>query len=182
MEVRWELRGAGNRLSTLKQAGAPGQPAVLLRSVLTVQDLCRRLRRSRRQIYRYLKAGRITASARILGQWLFSAEEARLFEKARVPSFLRLFFWDVRVSDLSAEHHRDFILTRLLESGDRAAVRWTFETYPKRTVLAFLRGRGAATLSKRARNFWLFVLGGPAPGKGRGSWRLQGRSWGGIPP
>ncbi len=172
--------GEGERPSALLRPRGSGQPPKVIRPILTAEDVCRLLRRSKRQVYRYLKAGRLQPCARILGQWLFSAEEVRRFQRDRIPSFLKPFFWDARMADLSSEHHRDFILARVLESGDRKAVRWALRTYPKQTVLSFLKDRGKAALSERAQNFWLSVLGEALPRRDRPDWRRQGRRWGGI--
>ena len=180
MEIAWELRGTDTRVSSLARLGKDGRPLQVVRPILTVQEVCRRLHRSRRQIYRYLRAGRLKACARILGQWLFSEEEIRLFQSGRLPEFLRPFFWDVRVADLSPKNHQEFILGRLLESGDRQAVDWTLKIYSREALLSFLRGRGEAVLSKRARNFWILLLGAGVRRPGREAWRRRGRSWGGA--
>lgn len=181
VNIAWTLSGAGERPLRLTRLGKPGQPSAVVKPVLTVQDVCRLLRRSRRHVYRYLKAGRLRPCARILGQWLFSPDEIRAFQKARVPGFLRPLFWDTRLADLSADYHRDFVLARLLESGDRRAMRWAFKTYPKAALLSFLQGRGAAVLSGRALRFWTMLLRGEGTPHRRESWRRAGRHWGGLP-
>lgn len=160
--------------------GRHGQPPERLQPVLTVQEICRSFRKSRRQVYRYIRSGRIKASARILGQWLFSEEEARRFRAMDIPSFLRPFFWDARVSDLSAAHHRDFILGRLLEWGDRRALKWVFRTYSKESILDFLGERGTGLLSKRSWNFWSIQFGSRPKVRFKKSWRQMGRRWGGV--
>ncbi|MBI3332624.1 MAG: helix-turn-helix domain-containing protein [Candidatus Omnitrophica bacterium] len=180
VDIAWTLSGVGERPSRLVRAGRPGRPAVAIHPVLTVQEVCRRLRRSRRQVYRYLKGGRLRPCAQVLGQWLFSMEEVRRFRGDRLPAFLKPFFWDTRLADLSLERNRDFVLARLLESGDRRALRWVFKAYRREELRSFLEGRGAEVLSERTRHFWLLLLGEEASVRSRPSWRRRGRRWGGI--
>ncbi len=178
METRWVLKGAGERIQALTRVD-PGGRRQTVQPVLTVQHLCRLLRRSRRQVYRYLRSGRLQPCARILGQWLFDPEQADRFREQHLPFSLRPFFWDVRLSDLSAQRHRDFILSRLLEFGDRQAVRWALRTYPRDSIVAFLERRGASLLSKRAWIFWASQWGLRSR-VGLNRWRRRGRHWGGI--
>lgn len=160
----------GQRATAWSRRDRAGRPAETVRPVLTVQEVGRLLRRSRRQIYRYLRAGRLRPCARILGQWLFGPEEVRRFREGGLPRFLRPLFWDVRLADLSAEHHRDFILARLLESGDRRALRWLLQAYPRGAIRDFLERRGRRVLSRRAWNFCALqvgVVGRADPGRRR---------------
>ena len=115
VEDRWILKGQGEKALELACRSGEGGPRRTIRPVLTVQEICRLLKKSRRQVYRYLKAGRLRPCARVLGLWLFSQEEAARFRQRRVPASLKRFFWDAQLSDLSPDHHRDFILGRLLE-------------------------------------------------------------------
>jgi hypothetical protein len=115
-----------------------------------------------------------------LGQWLFAKPDIDQFVQRKLPSVLRRFFWDVRLAELSVDRHRDFILGRLLEFGDRQALAWVFRTYPLELVAAFLKGRGADVLSRRAWQFWALQVGLSARMRGRSSWRSRGRSWGGL--
>lgn len=163
----------------VKSAGE-GKPAEIVRPVLTVQEVCRRLKKSRRQVYRYLKAGRLRACARILGQWLFPQGEVERFLQSKVPLSLKPYFWDVQLSNLSIDHHRDFILGRLLEDGDRQALQWVFRTYARNLILGFLRRRGTELLSKKSWHFWSSQLGEKPKIHLKESWRSQGRRWGGV--
>ena len=157
-----------------------GRPSQTISHLLTVQEVCRRIGKSRRQVYRYLKAGRLRACARILGQWLFAHEEVEQFLQGNVPVSLKSYFWDVRLSDLSIDHHRDFIFGRLLEEGDRQALQWIFRTYSRNSILDFLRRRGTELLSKRSWHFWSSQLGGKPKIHLKASWRSRGRRWGGV--
>ena len=179
MDSRWILKGAGERIRELV-IFPEGRPARTVSQPLTVQEVCRLLSKSQRQVYRYLKAGRLQPCARILGQWLFSSEEVEQFRKSGVPVSLKPFFWDAQLSDLSIEHHRDFILGRLLETGDREALRWLFRTYSRDSILAFLSKRGTALLSQKSWHFWVLQLGKESKALSKNSWRSPGRRWGGV--
>jgi hypothetical protein len=66
------------------------------------------------------------------------------------------FFWDVDPNLLDVERHKAYIIERILELGDEAAVRWLFATYSRPDIVSVLRGsRG---LSAKSRGFWTLVL------------------------
>ena len=181
MKASWLLEGNDGRIRQLTLRHGDGRP-MCVRPVLTAREVCRRLGKSRRQVYRYVRAQQLQPCARVLGQWLFSEDELQHLRRGGVPGFLRQVFWDVRLSDLSLSRHQDFILTRILEFGDRAALRWLFAAYPRKELVGFLQGRSAERLSRRAWNFWRLVLELPPATPRRVSWRLRGRAWGGVTP
>ena len=180
MKRYWNLAGVDSRILRLTTQQVPGRKATTASPVLTVGDVCRRLRKSRRQVYRYMSAGRLTPCAQVLGQWLFASAEADRCASAQLPRAFRRFFWDVRLADLSVEQHRDFILGRLLEGGDQQALQWVFRHYPRTALVTFLKGRGAERLSRRAWQFWASQLGLSGLGHRKISWRSRGRAWGGV--
>ncbi len=175
------LAGAGDRLLRLVRLTAKGRRGETVSPVLTVREVCRRLRKSRRQVYRYVQDGVLQPCARILGQWLFPAEAVVRFTSRGVPALLKPIFWDVALSGVNPDRHRDFILARVLEYGDRAAVHWAFQHYSRAEVAAFLKGRGADLLSDRAWSFWGFLLRVDRHHRPARSWRRPGRHWGGLP-
>jgi len=180
MDKEWTLRGRGGRLLRLTYRLGRREAATSVAPVLTVREACRRLGKSRRQVYRYMRTGRLQPCAQVLGQWLFAQAAVEDLERRPIPSTLRRFFWDVRLADLSIDRHREFILGRLLEDGDRQALHWVCRTYPRRAVVDFLRDRGAALLSRRAWVFWSLAYGLDTRAGGRSSWRRRGRAWGGV--
>ena len=180
MKTTWVLSGVGDRPLQLELPGSGDQKKRTIGPVLTTQDVCVRLRKSRRQLYRYLRAGRLQPCARVWGQWLFAKPDVDRFTQTGVPLNLRRFFWDVRLSTLSIEGHRDFILSRILEYGDLDASKWARRTYPRAELVAFLLGRGAEILSKRAWHFWAVQLGVQPTQRRKESWRARGRALGGV--
>lgn len=176
----WVLSGVGGRLQRLTVRRARGGTATIVSPVCTVAEVCQRLRKSQRQVYRYLDAGRLEPRGKILGQWLFATGDVDALARRTVPTAFRRFFWDVQLSTLSVDRHQDFILARLLEFGDRRAIQWLLRTYARRLLIRFLRGRGGAVLPKRVWQFWALQLGLGARARRPRSWRSSGRHWGGL--
>jgi hypothetical protein len=74
---------------------------------------------------------------------------------------LTRFFWDVDPEKLDLERHKTFIIERILELGDEAAVRWLFAAYPRPDIILVLRA--ARALSPKSHGFWTLVLEETAP-------------------
>ena len=66
------------------------------------------------------------------------------------------FFWDVDPEQLDLEGHKTFIIERILELGDEAAVRWLFAAYSRPDLIRVLRA--ARSLSPKSHGFWTLVL------------------------
>ncbi len=180
MKETYIVTVADDRVLQVTRQRADGQAEKVVKGVCTVADVCRRLHKSRRQVYRYLRAERLTPCARILGQWLFARSDVERFEQQRVPNTLRPFFWDVRLSSLAVDRHGDFLLARLLEFGDRRAVAWALRTYPRERLTSFLNGRGQELLSRRAWHFWASLVGLKPVKLARSGWRRRASRWGGL--
>jgi len=69
---------------------------------------------------------------------------------------LRPFFWDVEIDKIDPQKNRDYLIERILELGDSAAVEWLFSTYPAADIKRILAQTRA--LSKKSRNFWELIL------------------------
>jgi hypothetical protein len=72
---------------------------------------------------------------------------------------LRPFFWDTEFEKIDIEKNRDYVIERILEVGDSAAVKWLFATYPPADIKRALAQ--SRTLSKKSRNFWDLILNAP---------------------
>jgi hypothetical protein len=70
-----------------------------------------------------------------------------------------------------------FLLSRLLEDGDSADLRWLFATLPESTAAEWLERRGARRLSRRSRAFWEVVLGRRAGGREPGVTAVKEALW-----
>lgn len=81
-----------------------------------------------------------------------NAEKSR-----RLPRYLRQFFWDVAPGQIDLGKHSDYVIARLLEHGDLAAVRWVLATYTKRKIATVVKQ--SRQLSRKTANFWRLRLG-----------------------
>jgi hypothetical protein len=122
------------------------------------------LRRSRRQVYRYLRSGELRAAGKLLGEWLL--ERGDVVRLARsplavqpVPSRLQPLFPEYDTSSLNAGRDRALALSRVLELGGLGEARWAFRRYSRKEIAAFLRADGARMLSPRALRLWSLYLG-----------------------
>jgi len=74
-----------------------------------------------------------------------------------LPGLLRPFFWDVDFRTLSIDRSSYFIISRLMEHGDEAAMSFLLKTYSRETMIDVLRT--SRVLSRRSGNFWKILLG-----------------------
>lgn len=82
---------------------------------------------------------------------------------AEIPPGTQRLFPDASPEELLPA--KGFLLSRLLEDGDSADLRWLFATLPESTAADWLERRGARRLSRRSRAFWEVVLGRRAGGQ-----------------
>ena len=81
----------------------------------------------------------------------FSDKEDMVMEE-ELPLFLRPFFWDVDFRTLSIAKSAYFIISRLMEHGDEAAMIFLLKTYSRKEMINVLKK--SRSLSRRSRNFW----------------------------
>ncbi len=77
-----------------------------------------------------------------------------------LPAGLEAFFWDVRTDAIDPRADRDFVISRIAEHGDDAAIRWLRRTYDEREIAAALEARRSA-LSARTVGLWRIWLRKP---------------------
>ena len=73
-----------------------------------------------------------------------------------LPGLLRSFFWDVDFRTLSIDGSSYFIISRLMEHGDEAAMSFLLKTYSREIMIGVLRT--SRVLSRKSRNFWKIIL------------------------
>lgn len=143
------------------------------RPVLTVEQAGRRLRRSRRQIYRLLATGALGKAEKLLGEWLLDRE---MVEKLRkdplqaqpVPSEIYRLFRDFPAGGLNAGRDRILIMTRLLSEGLPAEKGWLLKRYGAAGLRRYLVREGKKALNPEIHRHWKDNLAVKA---GRGSRR-----------
>jgi hypothetical protein len=69
---------------------------------------------------------------------------------------LRPFFWDVDFWRLSIEESSYFIISRLMEHGDEAAMRFLLKTYSPKEMIHVLKN--SRSLSRKSRGFWKIIF------------------------
>ena len=74
----------------------------------------------------------------------------------RLPSALKKYFWDVEFEKIDLEKRRVYVLKRILDYGDEAAVSWmrkNFTDVEIKNILYNYRG-----LSLKSANFWAVIV------------------------
>lgn len=74
-----------------------------------------------------------------------------------LPQNMRAFFWDVDPAKLSIAESAHFIIGRLMEHGDEAAVRFLLKNYGRDEMVRVLRK--SRSISRCSRVFWSLFLG-----------------------
>ena len=153
------------------------------RRVVTVATACKRLRRTRRQIYRLMKAGRLGPVEKMLGEWLLDQTAVEGLKRAPlsaqpVPGRLKPLFPEYEPKALNAGKDRVLIISRVLEGGGREDVRWLLKRYPRREIRRVIEDEGSRLLSRQSRRLWSLVFKvTPRP---LAAWR-QADPWRGAP-
>lgn len=156
-DMKWLLHLSGERLSLLEQYDDNGHRTRSLTDALTVQDVCERIKKSRRQVYRDMRLGKITALGKFIGEWLFDPEEVERFKKRTPPPrFLKPFFWEHSIDALDIHTQKKWILERLLEKGDLNAIRWAYNEYGPKQIQEV--ARTSRSLSPKTFNFWTRIM------------------------
>lgn len=89
-----------------------------------------------------------------------------------IPTELAWLFWDVDPVQIDLQHHRDYVLERIMSRGDLFAMRWLITHVEKPILADFLQRRGER-LTPRDRAFWSLMADVPfqaMSGGGRPSW------------
>lgn len=75
----------------------------------------------------------------------------------RIPKFLRKYFWDINISELDIEKYSRFVIERILEFGNKEAVKWMEKEFDQKEIERVLKL--SKRLSSKTANFWRFILG-----------------------
>jgi hypothetical protein len=74
----------------------------------------------------------------------------------RLPKSLHQFFWDVVPGRIDLGGHSEYVIARLLEHGDLAAIRWMLRAYRKPDIARVVKQ--SRQLSRKTANFWRLRL------------------------
>jgi len=75
---------------------------------------------------------------------------------AMLERSLKSIFWDTDLDKIDIQCHKSYIIERILEFGDKPAVKWLLATYSLSDVKNALEA--SYGISKKSRNFWVIVL------------------------
>jgi hypothetical protein len=70
----------------------------------------------------------------------------------RLPRYLHQFFWEVAPRQIDLGAHSEYIIARLLEHGDLAAIRWLLAVYRRHAIVKVVKQ--SRQLSRKTANFW----------------------------
>jgi len=73
-----------------------------------------------------------------------------------LPEFLRPLFWDTDFDRLRVPGHERYIIERVLEYGDDAAVHWLWHTFGADAIADAVRR--SRTISRSTANLWSLLL------------------------
>jgi hypothetical protein len=133
------------------------------RRVVTVATACQRLRRTRRQVYRLMQAGRLGPIEKLLGEWLL--DQAAVERLARtplsaqpLPGRLKPLLPEYEPKALNAGKDNVLIISRVLEGGGREDVRWLLKRYSCQAIRRVIEEEGSRLLSPQSRRLWSLVF------------------------
>lgn len=161
------LESAGNGAWDVRWLGEGGKVAAEVQGAVPVSELCRRLGRSRRQVYRYVSDGTLATAGKFLGEWLVDPAGVDLLRgRTRrgppVPRSARVLFPEYEFQDLNWVRDASLIVPKIMEMGDRHEISWMLGRYPAAWLRAWM-GREGWRLAPRAARFWSWWLGTPPP-------------------
>lgn len=146
--------------------------------VCSVSKACRILKKSRRQIYRYIHSGLLRPIAKVLNEILLEYEAIKRLDQAPLftqplPSTLAILFPEYSLSFLNAGKDRRLIITRILEGGSLSQLRWLFKRYKKKDIVKIFKEEGTRLLSLKTRTLWALYFHVTL----KPLWRTQNNPW-----
>jgi excisionase family DNA binding protein len=157
--MKWSLKEDNNGTFWYQKSATDSA-----QKVVTVREACRLLNRSRRQVYRYIEDEQITAVRQLLGEWLLDAESVMRLKdsppkKHPIPARMQCYFPEYEVKELNLGRHSHLVLSRILEHGSLADLKWIRSRLDRKQIVEFLRRDGQRLLSPRAIRFWCLYYG-----------------------
>ena|SRR3989344_4626200 len=70
----------------------------------------------------------------------------------KVPIQFKKYFWDTDIKNIDPKKHSKYIIARLLDKGDRRAIRYVINNFSKETIAKTIKT--SRDLSPRSANFW----------------------------
>ncbi|MCB4756841.1 MAG: helix-turn-helix domain-containing protein [Elusimicrobia bacterium] len=184
MNTIFEVHEGGSVHVRLCDAG--GQLVRDIPEAMTLREACRALQRSRRHLYRAIQRKWLEPVAKFSGEFFFDKQDIERLKPAAkrrwnsVPPSLRPLFPEHDLKNLHLERDANIILSRILERGTGADVRWALRHYSRAQRRSFLETQGERLLSPRAFHYWGWLWGSPHSSAKIPSWRNKGLALGGA--
>ena len=75
-----------------------------------------------------------------------------------LPQTLTPFFQEYNLAELNPRTDSHTIIERVLQFGNRAEIRWLFETYSSKEIKDWVKRFGSDKLPEPHRTFWRIIL------------------------
>ncbi len=163
------LETDGGGVWAFRRYDAAGKLIQEVDGAVPVSEVCRRLGKSRRQVYRYLAQGYVVPVGKFLGEWLVQARGIEYLQgrprrpKLPLPESMQVLFPEYKLAQLHPICDASVIVPRVMEQGDRRETAWLLKQYSKPWLTWWMKREGWH-LSPRAARFWSWWLGVPLPG------------------
>lgn len=73
-----------------------------------------------------------------------------------IPTKFKTLFWDCDFSQICIDSHKQFVIARLLEKGNKYAIKWVYDTFSLSDIKSVVYNSN--NISSQTKNFWNIVL------------------------
>ncbi len=134
------------------------------KEVFTVAITSKLLKKTKRQIYRYIKSGILKSKAKILGEWLITKDSVNILLKnplmvQPIPKRMQKYFQEFDIETLNPGKDQITVVTRILEYGEGIDIAWLLRRYGPKRVKDIIKREGCRLLSKKALRQWTLFFG-----------------------
>ena len=106
----------------------------------------------------------VREGSRVVHKYIGSLDDPKVMkmisdkaETKGVPPRFRPLFWDTSLENIHINRNARYIIERVLEFGDLAAVEWLQKVYPVRKIADVLKL--SKVISEKSKNFWMIWFG-----------------------
>ena len=122
------------------------------------------LKKTRRQIYRYIKTGILRTTGKMLGEWLITQDSINILLSSPLmvqplPRKTQRYFPEFSIDNLNPGKYRLIVMSRLLEQGDMNDIRWLLKRYGSNEIIRMISQEGERLLSPKALRQWSLFFG-----------------------
>ena len=148
--------------------------------VTTVPHAMKQLKKTRRQIYRYIQSGILSHHGKILGEWILDFNSVLKLagtplQAQPLPKHLNPLFPEYHQIRLNVGMDSSIIIGRILEYGSTNELQWLNKRYTRGDIKTFIQKDGFRLLTPRSLNFWSLFYKTAAK---KVSWRENKGTWG----